>query len=63
MTEATTPYPKIELHVHLEATIQPETLLAIAKKFNTTVTAIVKANKLTPKQADALRVGQELVIP
>jgi aminodeoxyfutalosine deaminase len=27
-----TPYPKIELHVHLEATIQHETLLAIAKR-------------------------------
>ena len=27
-----TPYPKIELHVHLEATIQPETLLEIAKR-------------------------------
>ena len=45
-------------------TVQPgDTLLAIAKKFNTTVTALVKANKLTPQQADALRVGQELVIP
>ncbi len=31
-TEPRTPYPKIELHVHLEATIQPETLLEIAKR-------------------------------
>ncbi len=45
-------------------TVQPgDTLLSIAKKFNTTVTAIVEANKLTAKQADALHVGQELVIP
>jgi LysM repeat protein len=45
-------------------TVQPgDTLLAIAKKFNTTVTAIVEANNLTPQQADALRVGQKLVIP
>ena len=45
-------------------TVQPgDTLLSIAKQFKTTVTAIVEANKLTPQQADALRVGQELVIP
>jgi LysM repeat protein len=40
-----------------------DTLLTIAEKFDTTVTAIVKANKLTPEQADALRIGQELIIP
>jgi LysM repeat protein len=44
--------------------VQPgDTLLSIAEEFNTTVTAIVEANNLTPQQADALRVGQELVIP
>jgi LysM repeat protein len=45
-------------------TVQPgDTLLSIAQKFDTTVTAIIEANNLTPQQADALRVGQELVIP
>jgi aminodeoxyfutalosine deaminase len=32
VSDQATPYPKIELHVHLEATIQPETMLAIAKR-------------------------------
>jgi len=45
-------------------TVQPgDTLLSIAEEFNTTVTAIIEANNLTPQQADALRVDQVLVIP
>ena len=45
-------------------TVQPgDTLLSIAEQFDTTVTAIVEANNLTPQQADALHVGQKLVIP
>jgi LysM repeat protein len=45
-------------------TVQPgDTLRAIAEKYNVSVTAIVEANKLTPQEADSLRVGQELVIP
>ena len=34
-----TAYPKIELHVHLEATVQPEMLLAIAKRNGQTLPA------------------------
>ena len=48
----------------LKYTVQPgDTLRSIAAQFNVSVTAIVEANKLTPQQADSLRVGQELIIP
>jgi LysM repeat protein len=40
-----------------------DTLRSIAEKFSVSVTALVDANKLTPEEADSLRVGQELVIP
>jgi len=38
-------------------------LRGIAEKFGVSVQAIIDANKLTPQQADSLRVGQELIIP
>jgi LysM repeat protein len=40
-----------------------DTLRSIAEKFSVSVQALLDANKLTPAQADSLRVGQELVIP
>jgi len=40
-----------------------DTLRGIAEQFNVSVQALIDANNLTPQQADALRVGQELVIP
>jgi LysM repeat protein len=56
-----TPAPPSEQRKYI---VQPgDTLLSIARKFNTTVPALVRANKLTPEEADALRIGQELVIP
>jgi LysM repeat protein len=45
-------------------TVQPgDTLRSIAEQFGVSVAAILEANDLTPAQADALRPGQELVIP
>jgi LysM repeat protein len=40
-----------------------DSLRSIAEKFSVSVEAILQANNLTPAQGDALRVGQELVIP
>jgi LysM repeat protein len=40
-----------------------DTLRSIATKFDVSVQAIIDANKLTPQEADSLRVGQELIIP
>jgi LysM repeat protein len=42
---------------------QGDTLRSIAEQFDVSVQAILDANNLTPAQADALRIGQELVIP
>jgi LysM repeat protein len=44
--------------------VQPgDTLRGIAEQFDVSVQALLDANNLTAEQADALRVGQELVIP
>ncbi|NNJ10113.1 LysM peptidoglycan-binding domain-containing protein [Chloroflexales bacterium ZM16-3] len=40
-----------------------DSLRSIAEQFGVSVDAILQANGLTPAQGDALRVGQELVIP
>lgn len=45
-------------------TVQPgDTLRSIAEQFGVSVEALLDANNLTPAEADALRVGQELIIP
>ncbi|MFV9503875.1 MAG: LysM peptidoglycan-binding domain-containing protein [Oscillochloridaceae bacterium umkhey_bin13] len=45
-------------------TVQPgDTFRAIAERFGVSVADLLRVNNLTPAQADALRVGQELVIP
>ena len=44
--------------------VQPgDTLRGIAEQFNVSVQALLDANDMTPEEADALRIGQELVIP
>ncbi len=40
-----------------------DTLKSISEQFNVSVEAILEANNLTPEDGDALRVGQELIIP
>ncbi len=40
-----------------------DTFRAIAERFGISVPDLLRANNLTPEQADNLRVGQELVIP
>jgi LysM repeat protein len=45
-------------------TIQPgDTLRDIAERFGVSVQAILRANNLTPAEADSLRPGQEIIIP
>ncbi|HEU5011751.1 MAG TPA: LysM peptidoglycan-binding domain-containing protein [Roseiflexaceae bacterium] len=40
-----------------------DTLRSIAEKFDVSVEALLNANNLTARQADALHIGQKLVIP
>lgn len=40
-----------------------DTLRSIAEQFNVSVQDLLRVNNLTPEQADALRVGAELIIP
>lgn len=40
-----------------------DTLRAIAERFGVSVSDLLRANNLTPEQADSLRAGQELIIP
>ncbi|MEI6777104.1 MAG: LysM domain-containing protein [Chloroflexales bacterium] len=40
-----------------------DSLRSIAEKFGVSIPALLKANDMTPAQGDALRVGQELMIP
>lgn len=40
-----------------------DSLRSIAEKFGVSIQALLRANDMTPAQGDALRVGQELVIP
>ncbi len=40
-----------------------DTLNKIAKKFNVTLEQLLKANKATIKNADKIKVGQEIIIP
>jgi LysM repeat protein len=45
-------------------TVEPgDTLRRIATQFDVSVEALLEANGLTPEEADALPVGQELIIP
>lgn len=63
-TEAPTAAPTAAPSGPRTYTVQSgDTLRTIAEQFNLSVQAIIDANRLTPAQADSLRVGQELVIP
>ncbi len=59
-----TPEPAPEPPPPQTYTVEPgDTLRGIAQQFDVSVEALLEANNLTPGAADALRPGQELIIP
>lgn len=59
-----TPAPPTEAPQQQTYTVKKgDTLRSIAEKFDVSVEALLRANNLTPSQADALRIDQKLVIP